>query len=237
METQNQPDKTIGIVENPKNKKLIANLEKQANHVILFPEPKIEPVKNDFEIIENINNFDWLIFTDVHTVDCFLELLEEKKMNFFELDALRICALGEAVADRLRFQQLHSDVIPPNNQAHSVVTALDEYIFDENEFSGLRFLLIKQLNLERDISAELSKKKANVAEMSVYQSVFCDSGQIPKLKALVKGGGIDEFIFTAPEDVLSVSQLFGGESLRDVFAEIKITAKDEMSMQTFEENQ
>ena len=237
METQNFQGKTVGIVENPKNKKLIANLEKQGNTVILFPEPKTELIKNGAEIMKNLSDFDWLIFTDLHSVDYFLELLEENEINFFELDALQICAVAEAVADRLRFQQLHSDVIPPKNQATSVVSALDDYIFDQDEFSGLKFLIIKELNSKGEISVLLSEKKADITEISIYQSVFQDSAQIPKLKALVKGGGIDEFIFTAPEDVFDVSQLFNGEKLGEVFSEIKITAKDEITLQTFNERQ
>src|SRR5687768_2796063 len=126
---QDLTEKTIGIVENPKNKKLIANLEKQGNTIILFPEPETRLVKNEFDVVENIRDFDWLIFIDLNSVDCFLKLLEENGIDFFELDALRICALGEAVSDRLRFQQLHSDVIPPSNQAQSVISALADYIF------------------------------------------------------------------------------------------------------------
>lgn len=233
---QNSSEKTIGIVENPKNKKLISNLEKQGNKIILFPEPKTILIKSEIDICSKINDFDWLIFTDLHSVDYFLQLLEETEINFFELDALRICALGEAVADRLRFQQLHSDVIPPNNRAHSVISALNDYIFNENEFTELKFLIIKESNAEFEISDLLSEKKANIAEISVYESVFQDSARLPKLKALVKGGGMDEFIFTSPEDVFNISLLFKNENLGKVFSEFKISTNDEITRQTFIEH-
>ena len=236
METQNTQEKTIGIVENPKNKKLIANLEKQGNNVILFPEPKTELVKNEIDIIENIGGFDWLIFTDLNSVDFFLQLFEENDINFFELDALQICAVGEAVADRMRFQQLHSDVIPAKNQPQSVISALKDYIFYEDGFADLKFMIIKELNSDCEISVLLSERGAFVKEISTHQSIFEDLPQIPKLKALVRGGGVDEFIFTAPEDVFIVSQLFRNENLGKVFSGIKITAKDEITLQTFNEH-
>lgn len=236
MEMQNLSEKTIGIIENPKNRKLISNLEKQGNKIILFPEPKTVLINSELDICSKINDFDWLIFTDLHSVDYFLQLLEENEINLFELDALRICALGEAVADRLRFQQLHSDVIPPNNRAQSVISALNDYIFNENEFTGIKFLIIKESNAEFEISGLLSEKKADVTEISVYKSVFQDSLQIPKLKALVKGGGIDEFIFTAPEDVFNILRLFNNENLEKIFAGIKISTNDEVTRQTFNEH-
>lgn len=235
MKIQNSSEKTIGIVENPKNKKLIEHLEKQGNKIILFPEPETLLIKSEIDICSKINGFDWLIFTDLNTVDYFLQLLEENEINFFELDALQICALGEAVADRLRFQQLHSDVIPPNNRAHSVISALGDYIFNENEFSEMKFLIIKESNTEFEISDLLSEKKANVTEMSVYESVFQASAHLPKLKALVKGGGIDKFIFTAPEDVFNILRLFKNENLGKVFSEVKISTNDEITRQTFNE--
>ena len=237
MEMQNLSEKTIGIIENPKNKKLISNLEKQGNKIILFPEPETLLIKSEIDIYSKIYDFDWLIFTDLHSVDYFLQLLEENEINFFELDALQICALGEAVADRLRFQQLHSDVIPPNNQARSVISALNDYIFNENEFSEIKFLIIKESDAEFEISDLLSEKKANVTEISVYNSVFQDSAHLPKLKALVKGGGMDEFIFTAPEDVFNISQLFKNENLGKVFSEVRISTNDEITRQTFNEHQ
>lgn len=237
MEMQNLPEKTIGIVENPKNRKLISNLEKQGIQIILFPEPDINLIKCEPDVFGKINDFDWLIFTDLDSVEYFLQLLEENEINIFELDALRICALGEAVADRLRFQQLHSDVIPPDIQPPSVISALKDYIFDENEFSETKFLIIKESKAEYEISGLLCGKNALVTEISVYQSVFQDSANIPKLKALVKGGGIDEFIFTSPADIFSISRLFKDEHLREIFTGIKITINDEITRQTFIEHQ
>ncbi len=237
MEMQNLPEKSIGIIENPKNKKLIANLEQQGNKIVLFPQPETNLLKIDSEVISNIDDFDWLIFTDLNSVDYFLRQLEENAINLFKLDALQICALGEAVADRLRFQQLHSDVIPPDVQSQTIISALIDYIFDEKEFSKMKFLIIKQENAEIEIARLLSEKNVGVTEIAVYQSVFEDLSQIPKLKALVKGGGIDEFIFTSPDDVFSVLQIFKNENLAKVFAEIKITANDEITLQTFNEHQ
>ena len=101
----------------------------------------------------------------------------------------------------------------------------------------MKFLIIKELNSKFEFSRLLSERNVGVTEIGVYQSVFEDSSQIPKLKALIRGGSIDEFIFTAPEDVFSVLQIFKDENPGKVFEEIKITANDEITLQTFNEHQ
>lgn len=236
MEKLDLIEKTIGIVGNAKNRKLIENLEKQGNKIVLFPESEPALLKIESEFLSKVNDFDWLIFTDLYAVDFFLHLLEEKEFNLFELDALRICALGEAVADRLRFRQIHSDVIPADNRMQTIFSALEDYVFGENEFSGMKFLIIKKANAKSEIACVLSEQKAIVTEISVYQSDFQDAANVPRLKALLKGGGIDEFVFTSPDDVFSVLRIAGNENLEHLFSEIKITAGDEITMQTFNEN-
>lgn len=233
MEKTDAAGKTIGIIENSRNKKLISNLEKSGNKILKFPEPRIEIIKMD--LFRKINDFDWIIFTDLYAADYFLRIFQEDEIDFFVLDALRICALGEAVADRLRFRQVHTDVIPPDNRTVSVISALSDYIFDD-DFSEQSFLIIKESNAAGKIAELLSEKNARVQEVSVYKSFFEEVPEIPKLKALLKGGGIDEFIFNSPEDVFCLSRLFKDERLGKVFSGIKIKANDEITWQSFNEN-
>ena len=227
--------KTIGIIGNSKNRKLIGNLEQQGKKIVAFPELETKALKIGSEAIDKILDFDWLIFTDLYSVDYFLQSLEEKEINFFDLDALRICALGEAVADRLRFRQIHSDVIPLKMRLPNIVAALDDYIFSR-DFSGLKFLIVKETGTNFELAELLSKKNAATFEIPVYTDNFTSLPGMPKLKALVRGGGIDEFVFTSPEDVFYVSRLFDYESLEQIFAGIKITPIDEVTRRTFEEH-
>lgn len=235
METQNFKQKTIGIIDNPKNKKLISNLEKQGNAIVRFPEFEKHSMKTDANLFENLIDYDWLIFTDIYSVEYFLQTLDELGMDPFDLDVLRICAVGEAVADALRFRQIHSDVVPNKNRTETVISGLRDYVFVESEFSELKFLIIKESSAETELANSLKDLNAYVTEFSIYRIVQKHSLRLSKLKALVKGGGIDEFVFTSPEDVFIVSGVFNGENLGDVFAEIKITTSDEVTAQTFRE--
>ena len=189
--------KTFALFANPNNKKIISELENAGARVIKFPGVDAEKVILDSayaEVLSNLKNFDWIIFTDVLTVDFFLQILEENAIDFFELDEIRVCAFGEIVSDRLRFVQLHADVIPPTIETQDVLSALGNYISGE-EFTDIKFLLPKENTFPVEIKNALMKMKAEVFELPIYQIKFAEENEIPKLKALLKGGAIDGAMF------------------------------------------
>src|ERR1051326_4167518 len=61
------------------------------------------------QAIENLYGYDWLIFTSVNGVDFFMRRLSALGRDVSELDELRVCAIGEATAVRLREAQVHVD--------------------------------------------------------------------------------------------------------------------------------
>src|SRR5215203_2909785 len=112
--------KTYGLFENALNKKLISVLKQQGEDVLVFPSIKAERLDLTAESVthlKNLTGFDWIILTDTFAADYFIEVLGELEIDFYELDNVTICALGEAVADRLRFVQVHADVIPSKTNA------------------------------------------------------------------------------------------------------------------------
>src|SRR5215212_8967003 len=83
----------------------VAELERLGARVVGCP--TIEIVEPESfapldEAIENLYGYDWLILTSVNGVDHFLRRLEKLGHDRSELDELRVCAIGEATALRLR---------------------------------------------------------------------------------------------------------------------------------------
>lgn len=220
-------DKTYAIFDSPLNKKRIAEIEQ----AVIFPTITITEIENDRSILQNLDQFDWLIFPDVYTVEYFVTALEKQDVDLYELDSFRVLAYGEAVADRLRFSQLHADVIPSTVKTTDVLQSLKDYVFDEDEFSDLRFLILKEQNSEIELAYEL----ANVTKLPIYSVEIADETTIPKLKALLKGGAIDEFIFSSHYDVLNLAQLFQTENLTDLLEGIILTAADNLTLQSLQE--
>lgn len=232
-------DKTYALFETSLNKKIIARLKETNADFFLFPALATEPLTMDeekIELVRNINIFDWLIFTDVTTVDYFTDVLTANGIDFFELDALRLCACGEAVADRLRYVQIHADIIPTDFESAALYANIAAYV-GEDHLTDLKFLLIKENMAAFEISTLLRKKNAELTELSVYRALIPDKTLIVRLKTLLSGGAVDEFIFSAPEDLIALKFYFAGASLKNVLAEIKVSALDANIFQNLREHQ
>ncbi|MEO6589218.1 MAG: uroporphyrinogen-III synthase [Pyrinomonadaceae bacterium] len=230
---------TVGVFKSGKNKKLIELLKSQNKSVIEFLQVKTEAVIFDVEklnILKKIRQYDWLIFTDIYTVDYFMAGLEKTGFELFELDKFRICACGEAVADKLRFVQIHSDVIPPKKSAEVTVSALSDYIFDDAEFLDSNVLIIKSEDINSEISKLLLKKRIKNVEIEVYRTLSVSSLENAKLNTLLSVGDIDRFIFTSAEDVESLLILSKNAQLSKYLSGIEIETTDEVTSQILSEN-
>lgn len=229
--------KTYGLFSTAANRKLIRELESSGAKVFQFPPVETEKVsldKTSINYLSNLTNFDWLIFPDVFAVDYFLQALKELDVDFFDLDAVNVCALGESVADSLRFVQLHADLVPNFTETESVFTTITNYT-TENGLENLRFLLPKEHISEIELTNKLTGNKAIVTELSVYQAKFADNREVSKLKVLLTGGAIDTFVFSSPTDIISLKHLFPHDSISKTLAEVEIWATDEVMFQALKE--
>lgn len=229
--------KTYALFAAPSNKKLLAELEAVGAEIVLFPPIEVKSWRppETSAILTTLTDFDWLIFPDIYAVDFFLAELEELNIDFFVLDAVQTCAYGESVADRLRFSQLHADIITNTIKRADVFAALKDFIFDENEFGNLRFLVLKEKTAPVGVTEDLINSNAKVTELAVYQTEKPAESNLAKLKTLLKGGAVDEFIFTSPFDVLNLSHLFQTENLADVLLETELFATDQATAQALQE--
>ncbi len=229
---------TYALFANPISRKITSELENLKADVLLFPPIKTEKVCLDeaaIKSLKNLQNFDWLIFPDVLAVDYFLENLEENAIDFYELDFLRICAVGESVADQLRFSSIHSDVISETTETNDVFGRLISYI-GEKEFKKLRFLFPKNSSTEEELTEKITANDAKISELPIYSVNFSQNLELTKLKTLLKGGAIDEFVFCSPTDFIALKHYFKTEKISDILAEIKVSTADGAMLQLAREN-
>lgn len=230
-------NKTYALFLNPANRKIISELEMIGAKTILFPMVETRPVKNagTENLAAFLKDFDWLIFTDIYTVEFFLQKLEQEKFDFFELDEIRVCAYGESVADRLRFAQLHADIIPNSIKTPDVLQTIKDYFISDDELRKTRFLILKEKSAPVELSKKLVALSAEVLEIPVYEIIAEKEAEIAKFKSLLVGGAIDKFIFTSPFDIINLAHLFPTENLEDVLAETELHAADNVTIQSIEE--
>ena len=229
--------KTYAIFDRAANRKIIADVGRSAK-VLTFPPVNTENLLNDGareSLTNGLDVCDWLIFTDVLTVDYFLETLENSDYEMFELDTRRVCAFGEATCDRLRFASLHADVIVARMDAATAFASLVSYI-GADAVGGLKFLLLSGEANESELAGNLRELHAEVSEMNVYRIIPSDSSALTKLKTLLRGGAIDEFILTDPTDFIALRHYFTGENLAAMLQGVAITAENPVMFQTAREH-
>ncbi len=230
--------KAIGMIDTPLNKKKIAQFEDEGVKVLKFPQAIIERVADCeplLEIARDLSRFDWIIFTDIHTADIFLEIIQENDLDLFELDDLVVCALGEAVVDRLRFMQVHSDVIPASKDDETVLSTIENYVSVSDEFHGAKVLFLKRQDLDLSVGAKLLCIVGELVKLDVYKTDALSTVERARITTLLQSGAIDEFVFCSPDDVESLSQIVYPKSLREILGGISISATDPITFQTLRE--
>ncbi len=229
---------TYALFSTPINKNIISELQNQKKKIILIP--NIETQKNSLNQNEkntllNSAGYDWIIFPDIFTVDYFFEFLEENNFDLFDLDAVRICAFGEAVADRLRFSAVHADIITTSIKTEKIFGSIKDYLALE-DFSGLKFLILKDFSNESDLINKIKEAKSEVEEISLYQICEKKNAEFAKIKALMLGGAIDEFIFSDPADLVGFKKYFFDSINQNQLSDMKFSVLSEVMFQLLFEN-
>jgi uroporphyrinogen III methyltransferase / synthase len=190
-------------------------LRKFGASVIVCPTIKIaepESYARLDEAIEHLFGYDWLVFTSVNGVDYFLRRLSDCGHRVTELDDLKVCAIGEATAERLREAHVHVDVVPLEFKAEGVYRSLVEFVTGEEALNGLNFLLPRAAVARDYLPKALETAGARVDVVPAYQTVLPDDIDRGRVAAMLTGGA-DCIAFTSPSTVRNLAQLFDSTDL------------------------
>jgi uroporphyrinogen III methyltransferase/synthase len=225
------------VVTRPKEQadELKLELERLGARVILFPTIEIVAPDSYADLdtaIKNLSEYDWLVLMSANATEHFLQRLQASNVETFELDHLRLCAIGEATAERLRQAQIHIDLIPTDSRAENVFTALSEYLGGEAALENLRFLLPRS-SIGRDyLPIKLRGVNAIVDAPIAYQTVLPRNAETGKLKALLQGGAIDCITFTSPSTFKNFVNLLSDFDLAKIFKSVVIACLGKTTAQT-----
>ena len=231
-----ETEKTYGLFASPQNIRLISELKQEGANLLILPLIRPEAVvltENSEELLRNLQNFDWLILTEIFAAEYFIEALGKLEIDFFELDNLTVCAFGEAVADRLRFVQVHADIIPAKTDDATIFSTISQFVGDD--FADLRFLIIKEISAKPDLTEKLKNRAAKVAEVAIYRAVIENTSEFIRLKTLIENGAIDDFIFSSAEDLASFKLIFPENDLKLILSQSTVAAVSEIVYQSLQE--
>lgn len=212
----------------------VVELEKYGTRVIVCPTIEItepETYERVDEAIDHLYGYDWLVFTSVNGVDYFLLRLKARKHDISEIDELRVCAIGDATAERLRAAHIHVDVVPEQFKAESVFAALERFVGGGEMLLGLNFLIPRAAVARDYLPKALEGAGARVDVVPVYRTILPDKLDRGRLGAMLAGSA-DCIAFTSPSTVRNLAQLFDTQDLAETLAGVVVACIGDITAQT-----
>ncbi|MBA3804240.1 MAG: uroporphyrinogen-III synthase [Acidobacteria bacterium] len=213
----------------------ITELERYGARVLACPTIEIvepESYRPLDEAIENLYGYDWLIFTSVNGVDHFLRRLEAVGHEASELDDLRVCAIGEATAERLREAHIHVDVVPLQFKAEGVFDALASFLGGQENLGGQNFLIPRAAVARDYLPRALVAAGARADVVPAYRTVQPNSSERGRVEAMLTGGAVDCITFTSSSTVNNFSQMFETTDLSKILEGVMVACIGDITAAT-----
>ena len=198
---------------------LVKTLAELGADCLEFPTIKVVPPKDQAPLtraIENLKNFDWLIFTSVNGVDFFFKHLFELQKDVRALGHLKFACIGPATKDELFKYGIVSDILPKTFRAESVVDA-----FKDQKIQGKNILLPRASKARTILPRELEGMKACVTEIFSYETIQV-SDQKNALITALKDGTIDMVTFTSSSTVTNFMALLDEEDAKELLKGVNL---------------
>lgn len=215
----------------------VSELKRYGADVVVCPTIQIKPL-TDYtrldEAIEHLYGYDWLIFTSVNGVDHFLERLGQQQRDAHELDEIKVCAIGDATAERLHNLHVHVDVVPSEFKAEGVYAALASFVGGEGALSGLN-ILIPRASVARDyLPKALEKAGARVDVVPAYSTSLPDDLDKGHVAAMLSGNA-DCIAFTSSSTVRNLGTLFDTQDLSGPLRNVVVACIGDVTATTADE--
>jgi uroporphyrinogen III methyltransferase/synthase len=215
----------------------VSALESYGANVISCPTIEIaEPENYDRldEAIDHLYGYDWLIFTSANGVEYFLRRLNTRGIKVEELDEVKVCAIGEATADKLRDAHVHVDLVPAHAQAEGVFAALSEFAGGKEKLHGLNVLLPRAATGRDYLPKSLEEAGARVDVVTAYRTVLPENLDRGRLSAMLTGSA-DCIAFMSSSSVKNLALLFDTHDLGEKLRGLAVACIGDVTSQTANE--
>ena len=161
---------------------------------IYFPVIEICPIENNVALdkaINNLNCYEWVVFTSVNAVDVVFDYLVGAKHASPLPNQLRFAAIGSKTADALRKHNIEPDFVPEEYIAEAILPGL-------GDLRGKWVLLPRAEIARKELPEAIVKADGIAHEIAVYKTLptQTDSDGLAALKS-----GVDVITFTSASTV------------------------------------
>ncbi len=235
LSTQPLAGRTVVITRaQSQAEEFVTELERFGAKVVLCPTIEIrelESYERLDEAIEHLYGYDWVIFTSVNGVDHFLQRLTMRGREAGDLDELKVCAIGEATAEKLRELHVHVDVVPEEFKAEGVFSALERFVGGTESLAGLN-VLIPRASVARDyLPKALEEAGARVDVVPAYRTALPADLDRGRVGAMLSGSA-DCIAFTSSSTVRNLALLFDTQDLSKALAGVVIACIGDITATT-----
>ncbi|MEN8210930.1 MAG: uroporphyrinogen-III C-methyltransferase [Thermodesulfobacteriota bacterium] len=196
---------------------LVSKLTKLGAQCIEIPTIKIAPPEDISPLkksIENIDNYDWLVFTSVNGVKFFFDTLFDMGKDVRTLGHLKLACIGPITKERLCDYGIISDILPETYRAESVIKA-----FSNIELKDKKILLPRAKKARTILPEELTRMGAKVDEVVAYETLL-DIDKKEELITLLQNNEIDAVTFTSSSTVSNFISLLDSEDSRKLLKKV-----------------
>ena len=209
---------------------LSERLERLGAEAVEFPTIEIRPPE-DFgpldAAIDDLDSFDWLIFTSVNGVEAFVERLGHHGLDVRAVPrGAMIAAIGPATAGKIQDLGLRVDVVPQEFRAEALIESVTGA-----SLAGMK-ILIPRARIAREILPEkLREAGAEVVVPPAYESHPSLEGRDRLAERIVRGE-VDCVTFTASSTVENFIGAFGAEDAARLLAQSRVACIGPITAQT-----
>ncbi len=183
------------------------------------------------ESIEHLYGYDWVIFTSTNAVEFFLKRMETKGHAVSDLDEVKVCAIGEATANKLTEKQIHVDLVPGDSRAEGVFSALSEFVGGNDKLATLNILFPRAAVARDYLPRALEEAGARVDLVPTYQTVMPKNLDRGRLTAMLTGSA-DCIAFTSSSSVRNLATLFDTHDLSGVLKSVDVACIGDVTSET-----
>ncbi|RCS41563.1 uroporphyrinogen-III C-methyltransferase [Bremerella cremea] len=171
--------------------------------IVLQPSIAIGPAHDQEPLdaaIENLQSFQWVVFSSANGVTFFIQRLKQLGFDYRRLGHVKFAAIGPGTADQLRSFGFHTDILPEDYRAESLVDALSDTVKQQH-------VLLIRASRGRDVLPKgLAAAGAHVTEVIAYQSDDVTQ-PAPEVERRLSGRGVDWIIVTSSAIARATAQL------------------------------
>jgi uroporphyrinogen III methyltransferase/synthase len=196
---------------------LVSKLSKLGALCIEIPTIQIVPPEDTAPLkksIENIKDYDWLVFTSVNGVKFFFDTLFDMGLDVRVLGHLNFACIGPVTKERLKNYGILSDILPKTYRAESVIEA-----FSRVDIKDKKVLLPRAKQARTILPEELTKMGAQVDDVVAYETKLNSDGK-KELISLLEDNEIDAITFTSSSTVTNFMSLLESKNAKKLLKNV-----------------